>query len=41
MTYLLKGDREKDLELTKEEYFLLLEILVENRVAKYFIELIR
>lgn len=41
MTYLLKGDGEKDLELTMEEYSFLLEKLIEIRMDKYFRELIR
>lgn len=41
MTYLLKGDGEKDRELTKEEYSFLLEKLVEIRMDNYFRELIR
>ena len=41
MSYLLKGEDNKDRELTKDEYVYLLEKLAEYRLDIYFKELIR
>lgn len=41
MSYLLKGEGNKDREITKDEYAYLLEKLSEYRLNNYFKELIR
>lgn len=41
MKYVLKGEGDKDRELTKEEYCFLLQKLTEIRLGKYFRELVR
>ena len=41
MKYVIKGDGEKDRELTKEEYRYLLEKLVDFRISKHYKTLIQ